>query len=61
VPRLQWPREQVDERLRGIMRSIHTQVLETAKDYDRSGDYVFGANVAGFEKVAGAMLDESTV
>jgi glutamate dehydrogenase (NADP+) len=59
--RLQWPREQVDERLRGIMRSIHTQVLETAKDYDRPGDYVFGANVAGFEKVAGAMLDESTV
>ena len=38
------------------MRSIHTTVLDTAEDYERHGDYVFGANAAGFEKVAGAML-----
>jgi glutamate dehydrogenase (NADP+) len=54
--RLLWTREEVDERLRSIMRSIHTTVLDTAADYDRPGDYVFGANAAGFEKVAGAML-----
>ena len=54
--RLQWTREEVDERLRSIMRSIHTNVLDKAADYGRHGDYVFGANAAGFEKVAGAML-----
>ena len=54
--RLQWRRDEVDERLRSIMRSIHTTVLETAEDYERHGDYVFGANAAGFDKVAGAML-----
>jgi glutamate dehydrogenase (NADP+) len=59
--RLQWTRDQVDARLRSIVRAIHATVTETAHGYGRAGDYVFGANVAGFEKVAGAMLDESTV
>ncbi len=59
--RLQWSRALVDERLRGVMRAIHSRVCETAQEYGRPGDYAFGANVAGFEKVAGAMLDESTV
>ena len=59
--RLTWTREDVDARLQGIMRSIHENVCATAEGYERAGDYVFGANVAGFEKVASAMLAESAV
>jgi len=59
--RLQWSRTHVDEQLRLIVRSIHTQIIDTATKYDRPDDYVFGANVAGFEKVARAMYDESTI
>jgi glutamate dehydrogenase (NADP+) len=59
--RLQWSRAHVDAQLRSIMRSIHSQIIETSAKYGRPDDYVFGSNVAGFEKVAGAMLDESTL
>jgi len=59
--RLQWSRKHVDEQLRTIVRGIHTQIIDTAAAYDRPGDYVFGANVAGFEKVARAMYEESTI
>jgi glutamate dehydrogenase (NADP+) len=59
--RMRWPREEVDAWLRSIMTSIHRTVSETAEDYGRPGDYVFGANAAGFITVADAMLDESTV
>jgi glutamate dehydrogenase (NADP+) len=59
--RLQWSREHVDTRLRAIVRAIHTQIIDTAAAYERPGDYVFGANVAGFEKVARAMYEESTI
>jgi glutamate dehydrogenase (NADP+) len=59
--RLQWSREEVDARLRSIMRTIHEQVRAAAQEYGRPGDYVLGANAAGFRKVAGAMLDEGTV
>ena len=45
--------EEVDQRLEGIMVNIHKNAFETAKKYGREGDYVFGANVAGFLKVAG--------
>jgi glutamate dehydrogenase (NADP+) len=58
---LQWDREEVDERLRLIMRSIHSQVREAAERYGLPGNYVAGANIAGFLKVAGAMLDEAVV
>jgi glutamate dehydrogenase (NADP+) len=58
---LQWTREQVDERLRSIMRDIHTQVRGASEEYGLSGNYVAGANIAGFVKVAAAMLDESIV
>ena len=54
--RLSWTREEVDKRLQGIMRSIHTSCLEAAETYGASGDYVAGANIAGFVKVANAML-----
>jgi glutamate dehydrogenase (NADP+) len=59
--RLQWSRAHVDAQLRSIVRSIHSQIIETSAKYGRPDDYVFGANVAGFEKVARAMYEESTV
>jgi glutamate dehydrogenase (NADP+) len=59
--RVMWPRETVDERLRDIMRSIHTQVSTAAADYGQPGNYVAGANIAGFVKVADAMLDEAVL
>lgn len=59
--RLQWTRDEVDRRLRSIMSSIHRAIRETAEEYGRPGDYVAGANIAGFVKVAGAMLDEQVV
>jgi glutamate dehydrogenase (NADP+) len=54
--KLSWTREEVDNRLLIIMKSIHTACLETAEAYGRKGDYVTGANIAGFMKVARAML-----
>jgi len=57
--RLQYSREQVDERLRAIMRSIHANVRSAAEEFGHPGNYVSGANIAGFIKVADAMLDEA--
>ena len=54
--RLSWSREEVDQRLHGIMKSIHKSCLEAADAYGKSGDYLLGANIAGFVKVANAML-----
>jgi len=54
--RLSWPRQEVEERLRYIMREIHRNCLEAAEAYGMPGDYVSGANIAGFLKVANAML-----
>ena len=59
--RLSWSREEVDQRLEGIMVDIHKNAFETAKKYGREGDYVFGANVAGFLKVAEAMIAQGVV
>ena len=59
--RLSWTREEVDQRLEGIMVAIHKNAYETAKKYGRDGDYVFGANVAGFLKVAEAMMAQGVV
>jgi len=56
-----WTREQVDKRLHEIMRAIHDEVRQVAEAYGRPGDYVAGANIAGFTKVADAMLDEGVV
>ncbi len=61
IEHLAWTREQVDDKLRHIMRSIHTNVSAAAAEYGRPGDYVLGANIAGFVKVADAMVDESTI
>jgi len=54
--RMSWSREEVDERLRGIMRQIHARCVEHGYGKDGWVDYVRGANVAGFLKVAEAML-----
>lgn len=54
--KLSWTREEVDNRLLIIMKSIHKSCLEAAAAYGKKGDYVMGANIAGFTKVAKAML-----
>ncbi len=59
--RLKWSREEVDSRLREIMRSIHRQCRDTAAEYGLDGNYVAGANIAGFIRVADAMLDQGIV
>jgi glutamate dehydrogenase (NADP+) len=59
--RLSWPREEVDERLQNIMIAIHNQCFEAAQEYGQPGNLVMGANIAGFVKVADAMLDQGLV
>ena len=59
--RMPWTREEVDQKLENIMVNIHKNAHETAKKYGREGDYVFGANVAGFLKVAEAMIAQGIV
>ncbi len=59
--RLSWTREEVDERLHKIMISIHQACYETAEKYGTPGNYVNGANIAGFMKVANSMLDQGLV
>ena len=54
--RLSWTREEVDARLHGIMKSIHTACLDAAEAYGKKGNYLAGANIAGFVKVANAMV-----
>jgi len=59
--RLSWTSEEVDERLFGIMKSIHEACRSAAEEYGTPGNYVNGANIAGFLKVADAMLDQGLV
>ncbi len=59
--RLAWSREEVDQRLHNIMINIHENCRKTAIDYGTPGNYVNGANIAGFLKVANAMLDQGLV
>jgi glutamate dehydrogenase (NADP+) len=59
--RLAWNREEVDQRLHRIMVDIHNNCATTAKEYGVAGNYVVGANIAGFTKVADAMLDQGLV
>ena len=54
--RLSWSREEVDAKLKGIMKSIHDNAWEAAAKYGKKGNYVVGANIAGFTKVADAMV-----
>ena len=59
--RLSWTREEVDAKLKGIMQAIHSAAYKTAKDYGRPTNYVMGANIAGFVKVADSMIDQGVV
>ena len=59
--RLSWIREEVDQRLEAIMVNIHKEAFETAEKYGMSGNYVAGANIAGFLKVAEAMTAQGMV
>ena len=59
--RIQWLGEEVDQRLKIIMKSIHKTCLEAAEEYGMSGNYLSGANIAGFVKVVDAMLDQGLV
>jgi glutamate dehydrogenase (NADP+) len=56
--RLSWPKEEVDSRLKMIMKNIHTTCLDAADAYGMAGNYEAGANIAGFVKVVNAMLDQ---
>ena len=58
--RLSWTRDEVDQKLHGIMKSIHQACVEHGSK-DKSTDYVKGANIAGFIKVADAMIDQGVV
>jgi glutamate dehydrogenase (NADP+) len=59
--RMSWSREEVDGRLREIMKNIHESCVRTAGEFGLAGNYVAGANIAGFTKVADAMLDQGVV
>jgi len=59
--RLSWTRQEVDDRLHKIMIEIHKNCFETAEKYGTPGNLVNGANIAGFLKVANAMLDQGLV
>ncbi|MNF00895.1 NAD(P)-specific glutamate dehydrogenase [compost metagenome] len=59
--RLSWSSEEVDERLKRIMLDIHTSCVKYGTDKDGFVDYVKGANIAGFVKVADAMLAQGIV
>ncbi|OPL16894.1 MAG: glutamate dehydrogenase [delta proteobacterium MLS_D] len=59
--RMSWSREEVDGHLQRIMKNIHKACVEAAESYGTPGNYVSGANIAGFEKVARAMLDQGVM
>ena len=59
--RLSWDKNEVDKRLKDIMKNIHKTCLDAAKQYGYSNNYVAGANIAGFTKVADAMIDQGLV
>ncbi|MDO9565662.1 MAG: NADP-specific glutamate dehydrogenase [Candidatus Desulfaltia sp.] len=59
--RLSWTSKEVDDYLKKIMKSIHTSCVEAAKEYGTPGNYVNGANIAGFTKVAEAMMAQGVV
>ncbi|WP_350293225.1 NADP-specific glutamate dehydrogenase [uncultured Croceitalea sp.] len=59
--RISWTREEVDDKLKGIMEDIHDSCIEFGKDADGYCNYVKGANIAGFVKVADAMLAQGVI
>ena len=59
--RQQWTFNEVDNRLKGIMENIFTQISQAAASYGAADDYALGANIAGFLKVAQAMMAQGAV
>ena len=59
--RLSWTFEEVDEKLQGIMKNIYKNSSEAAKEYGHEGNILMGANIAGFMKVATAMMAQGIV
>lgn len=59
--RIAWPREEVDGRLHQIMTAIHKTCQETSEEFGDPGNYVLGANISGFVKVANSMMDQGLV
>ena len=59
--RIKWSREEVEAKLKGIMQSIHSACLSASEEYGTPGNYVNGANIAGFVKVADSMMDHGVV
>ncbi len=59
--RIKWSREEVEAKLKGIMQSIHSSCMSASEEYGTPGNYVNGANIAGFVKVADAMMDQGVV
>ena len=59
--RIRWSRNEVEAKLKGIMQSIHHACLNAAEEYETPGNYMNGANIAGFIKVADAMMDQGIV
>lgn len=59
--RIKWNSQEVEERLRKIMQHIHRECLAASEEYGTPGNYVNGANIAGFVKVAEAMMDQGVV
>jgi len=59
--RIKWSREEVEAKLKGIMHSIHSACMGAAEEYGTPGNYVNGANIAGFVKVADSMMDQGIV
>jgi glutamate dehydrogenase (NADP+) len=59
--RIKWSGEEVETKLKGIMKSIHSACLSASEEYGTPGNYVNGANIAGFVKVADAMMDQGLV
>ena len=59
--RLNWLAEEVDDRLKIIMKGIHQTCLDAAKEYGTPGNYFNGANIYGFVKVVDAMVDQGVI
>ena len=59
--RISWTREEVDAKLQQIMKNIHQACVEASERFGTPGNYVNGANIAGFIKTADAMMDQGVV
>jgi glutamate dehydrogenase (NADP+) len=59
--RLSWSAQEVDEYLKKIMKGIHDACYNTAIEYGQKDNYMLGANIAGFKKVAKAMMEQGLV